>query len=141
MIHYSSFGQDGINKVFAVKFSGNKTKISKPASITVDSIASTMKSQPNWNYAIGYCVVCDRDGRKNAVNWDRANNIVTRLTTKYGIKAERFIFSYDDYPENCNEVRFRYTEERVSTDAPPHPNLRKKNNAPPCPPDSSSSNY
>ena len=120
-----SFGQEDINNEYAVKFTANKTKLSKQASATIDSIASAMKNQPAWNYVISCCTVCN--GRKSAAIWGRVNTIVARLVEKYGIAAERFVFGYDDYPENCNEIRFRYTDERVSTNPPPHPDLRKKN--------------
>ena len=140
LIQCISFGQDGIHKEYFVKFSNYKTWLSRQASAMVDSIASAMKTQPNWNYAIGCCVVCN--GRKNAVVWERVNAIVNRLVTKYRIAAERFVFFNDNYPENCDEIRLRYTEERISTEAPPHPSLRRKVTEPICPPDTSSSyNY
>jgi hypothetical protein len=136
LIQCISFGQEDVNKVYAVIFIDNQIKLSKQAGATIDSIASAMKIQPTWNYAISCCDAC----RKSAMNWDRVNTIVNKLVTKYGIAAERLVFSYHDL-EKCNEVRFRYTDEKVSTDAPPHPNLRKKVNETPCTPTPPSSSF
>jgi hypothetical protein len=134
-----SFAQDGLNKEYTVKFSGYKTRLSKQASITIDSIASAMKGQPDWNYAISCGVVCNP--RISAITWDRVNTIVNKLVTNYGIGAERFVISFDDNPESYNEVRLRYTDQRISTDPPPHLNLRKKVNQTPCVPAAPSTNY
>ena len=133
LIQFDSFSQDA-PPLFAVRFYGTQTKLSKQASETVDSIAMTMRRQTDWNYVISSYTVCDP--RKSAATWDRVHNIVTGLVDKYGIGAERFIFAYDDDPDDYNEITFRPTRESIDLAAPPHPNLRKKTKEPDCPPNS-----
>jgi hypothetical protein len=139
LIQCIAFSQDDINKEYTIKFTGDETTRSKQAKVVLDSIASLMKSQPNRVYMIGSCMSCNC--RKSGVIWNRVNNIVTRLVEKYGIAAERFLFRYEDNLGNWDKVYLRYTDERVSTDPPPHPTLRKKITETPCLPASPSSNY
>ena len=134
LIQFNSISQDA-PPIFSVRFSGTKTKLSKPAIVTVDSIAMSMRKQPDWNYVVSSYTVCDP--RKSAATWDRVNNIVNRLVDKYGIGAERFIFAYNDSDE-WSEITFRPTHDSIDPAAPPHPNLRKKTNEPACPPNSPS---
>jgi hypothetical protein len=119
------FGQDSIGKVYSIKFSGYKSNLSKEAKAILNEVAKKMKDQPGCRFALtSYCVTENR--RMNQANWDRPNNIINYLVTKHGIDSDRFIFNYGSDDSDCNRVDLKFTEQRLSTDAPPHPNLRKK---------------
>lgn len=121
--HFISVAQ---NKAFSIKFSDYKTDLSKDAMKTLKDVAEAMKNFPDSNLAV--IVNCGgTENRKLAqANWDRPNNIINYLVKKSGIAADRFIFKYGSGFEDCNIVSLMFTDEKITTDAPPHPNLRKK---------------
>jgi hypothetical protein len=124
-IHSLSFGQDGIDKIYQIKFSGYKSRLSKEALATLNDVARFMKSKPDCDFKITGCSGTEVE-RLNVANWDRVNNTIIYLVEKKGIKAERFIFSYGE-GKDCNTIDLQVTtDEKPTTDPPPHPNLRKK---------------
>lgn len=116
------FGQDG-SKVYSVKFSGYKIKLSKKAKASLNDVAKVMKDQPNYNCVVtGYCI--SENVRFNATRWDRINKIINHLVEKKGIDADRFIFRYGTDGDNCDKVDLGFTSEKADTPSLPHPNLR-----------------
>ena len=125
LIHCVLFGQYDINKIYQVKFSGFKTHLSKEAKATLNDVAETLRNQPNIHYAISSCPGTENQ-RFNQVTWDRVNKIVIHLVEKLGINADRLVFKYDE-GKDCNTINITFTEDSITTDPPPHPSLRKKN--------------
>ena len=119
------FSQDS-SKIYTVKFSGYDTTLSKEAKATLADLAKTMRAQPAWRYTIESCTVT-RNERFNVAIWNRVNNVVIYLVEKEGINADRIIFTYSDRLDSCNNLNFTFTTmPPPSSEAPPHPNLRKK---------------
>jgi hypothetical protein len=127
LLHCILFGQDSTSKIYQIKFSGYKTKLSREAIVTLNHIADIMKSNPGFNFkVVGYSG--NENERFNVANWDRVNNTITYLVEKKRIKADRLIFNYGDEGKDCNAIELQWTEEKPPPNSPPpHPNLRKKN--------------
>lgn len=127
MIHSVSFSQDSIGKTYTIKFSRHQTNLSKEADSILINIARSLKDQPNYNLEmICHCGYTENE-RLNVANWDRINKIINRFVKRFGLKADRFFFHYGQALEDCDTVELRFTDEKFSTDGPPHPNLLKKN--------------
>jgi len=134
-ININCFAQACNDKHWMIKFTGYQTKLSKEASVTLDSVSEFLKNEPGWNIKISYGFTCERNSRKNGLIWDRANLIVTTLVRTYGIRSDRFILVSDDHGADLNKIQFTTTSEEIDLTAPPHPNLRKKNAESPGTPD------
>ncbi|HLG41243.1 MAG TPA: OmpA family protein [Chitinophagaceae bacterium] len=127
LIHCILLAQDSTEIVYSVRFPEFKTRLTKLTKATLNKVAKTMKDHPDWNFVVtGYCGGSENQ-KLSAANWDRVNNIVSYLTIKQGINAERLIFKYGSEGGDCNMVDLAFTEDTVTKVPPPHPNLRKKN--------------
>jgi hypothetical protein len=127
LIHCILFGQDSIGTVYSVKFSAFKTELSKEAKATLNKVATILKNNPDYNFAITGCPGSE-NRRLNQANWDRINNIMIHLVENEGINAERSIFKYSDEFENCNTISIEFTPEKLTLVPAPHPNLHRKTN-------------
>jgi len=111
----------------SVSFKAGTTKISSDAAAVLQTVATTMRNNPECKVVvIGYCA---SDKKQQQLSWDHVNAVITHLVEKEGISADRFIFSYGQEGGDCNTVDLRGAnegEEGPNTVAPPHPNLRKK---------------
>jgi hypothetical protein len=127
LIHCILFGQDNLDSVYSVKFTSFKTELSKDTKATLNKVATILKNNPGYNFAIRGCSGSE-NRRLNQANWDRVNNIVIHLVENEGINAERLIFKYSDESENCNTINIEFTQEKLDLAPAPHPNLRRKSN-------------
>jgi hypothetical protein len=126
LIHCILSGQDSTNKIYQVKFSGYKSQLSREAIVTLNHIADIMKNNPGLNFKVTSCSGTENE-KFNMASWDRVNNTIIYLVEKKRIKADRLIFNCGDDGKDCNTIELAFSEDTVTTDAPPHPNLRKKN--------------
>lgn len=119
-------GQDSLRKSYSLTFPRYSTHLSKASKATLTAVAKIMKQQPSCYFAItGYCS-SSHNQRLRLANWDRINAVIDHFVQKKGIEADRFIFQYGAEGGDCNTVDLAMTDERLSTDPPPHPNLQKK---------------
>jgi hypothetical protein len=131
-IHLALSAQDDLNRVYSIRFSGDKTTLSNNARSTLDSVARFLKVQPDWSFMIGYKMACGKNAKKNGLVWDRVEHIINHLVTKYGINEDRFRFGYELGNGHWTELELTPTNEKVTVIPPPHPNLRKKADELPC---------
>jgi outer membrane protein OmpA-like peptidoglycan-associated protein len=109
----------------SVAFAVGVSKLSTNAMSQLNGLAASMKNNPNCK------AVIKGNGSVNKVeqqrSWERANSVINFMVEKQGIDRERFIFQYSGIGD-ANSVDFRSAapgEEGPSTQAPPHPNLKK----------------
>jgi outer membrane protein OmpA-like peptidoglycan-associated protein len=116
-----------IGNIPSITFAKGITKLSKEAESLLASTADRLKSNPACKLLItGYA---QASKASQQLSWDRVNAIITYLTEKQGISAERLINKYGQEDGDVNAVDFSATAE--SFDGPnnvpaPHPNLRSK---------------
>jgi hypothetical protein len=111
--------------VYSIKFSGYKSHLSTKSKATLIDVAKTMRNHPNWHFAVTGCGATENQ-RLNQASWDRVNNTIIHLREKQGINTDRFIFRYETDAGDCGKIELAFTDERITTDPPPHPHLRKK---------------
>ena len=111
----------------SVTFGKASAKLSKEAESLLASTADRLKNNPACKIFItGYA---QASKASQQLSWDRVNAVITYLTEKQGIAADRLINKYGQADGDVNAVDFSATGEVV--DAPnsvpaPHPNLRSK---------------
>jgi hypothetical protein len=120
------FFTDSIPQLPDLIFKQGAKKLSKANKQTLDSVFNIALQTPDFSLMIfAPPVSCDPD--KSHISWVRANNVINYLVAK-GLKTEKLIFSYGSYENNWPDCfKFGFTEDRVTTEEPPHPNLRKRN--------------
>jgi len=111
----------------SVTFGKASANLSKEAESLLASTADRLKNNPACKVFItGYA---QASKASQQLSWDRVNAVITYLTEKQGIAADRLINKYGQADGDVNAVDFSATGEVV--DAPnsvpaPHPNLRSK---------------
>jgi hypothetical protein len=109
----------------SISFASGSSKLSSSAQSQLNSLAQSMRANPNCKAIINGC------GNGNKIeqqrSWDRVNSVINYMVDKQSIDRERFIFQYQ---QECdpNSVEFRGAstgEEGPSNVPPPFPNLRK----------------
>jgi outer membrane protein OmpA-like peptidoglycan-associated protein len=111
----------------SVSFAKASSTLSKEAQSLLASTADRLKNNPACKVFItGYA---EASKASQQLSWDRVNAIMTYLTEKQGIAADRLINKYGQADGDVNTIDFSATGEVV--DAPntvpaPHPNLRSK---------------
>jgi outer membrane protein OmpA-like peptidoglycan-associated protein len=112
----------------SISFAKASSTMSKEAQSLLASTADRLKNNPACKVFItGYA---EASKASQQLSWDRVNAIMTYLTEKQGIAADRLINKYGQADGDVNTIDFSATGEVV--DAPnmvpaPHPNLRSKN--------------
>jgi outer membrane protein OmpA-like peptidoglycan-associated protein len=116
-----------IGNIPSVTFTKGSTKLSKEAEGLLASTADRLKNNPSCKLLItGYA---QASKASQQLSWDRVNAIITFLTEKQGISADRLINKYGQEDGDVNAIDFSATAEAI--DGPnnvpaPHPNLRSK---------------
>ena len=110
----------------SVEFSAGSAKLSSGSMSQLNSLASSLRSNPNCKAVI----TGNGSGSKieQQRSWDRVNSVINYMVDKQGIDRERFIFQYGGNAGNANSVEYRSAgagEEGPSNTPPPFPNLRK----------------
>ena len=111
----------------SVSFAKASSTLSKEAQSLLASTADRLKNNPACKVFItGYA---EASKASQQLSWDRVNAIMSYLTEKQGIAADRLINKYGQADGDVNTIDFSATGEVV--DAPntvpaPHPNLRSK---------------
>lgn len=109
----------------SVEFASGSAKLSSGAMSQLNSLASSLRSNPNCKAVI----TGNGSGSKiqQQRSWDRVNSVINYMVDKQGIDRDRFIFQYGNQG-NENSVEYRSAgtgEEGPSNTPPPFPNLRK----------------
>jgi outer membrane protein OmpA-like peptidoglycan-associated protein len=116
-----------MGNVPSVTFAKGSAALSKEAESLLAATADRLKNNPACKMFItGYA---EASKASQQLSWDRVNAVITYLTEKQGIAADRLINKYGQADGDVNTVDFSATGEVI--DAPnnvpaPHPNLRKK---------------
>jgi len=109
----------------SINFSAGSAKLSSAGMSQLNSLASSMRSNPNCKAVI----IGNGSGSKieQQRSWDRVNSVINYMVDKQGIDRDRFIFQYGNSGD-ANSVEYRAAsagEEGPSNTPPPFPNLRK----------------
>jgi outer membrane protein OmpA-like peptidoglycan-associated protein len=111
----------------SVSFSKGSAKLSKEAESLLASTADRLKNNPACKVFItGYA---QASKASQQLSWDRVNAVITYLTEKQSIAADRLINKYGQADGDANAIDFSATGEVIDTpnNVPaPHPNLRSK---------------
>lgn len=109
----------------SVMFSGGSRSLSSSAQNQLNTLANSMRSNPNCN------VVVMGNGSSSKVaqqrSWDRVNAVINYMVDRNGIDRGRFIFQYG-LGGNANAVDYRSAgegETGPSNTPPPFPNLKR----------------
>jgi len=109
----------------SVMFSGGSRSMSSSAKNQLNTLANSMRSNPNCN------VVVMGNGSSSKVaqqrSWDRVNAVINYMVDRNGIDRGRFIFQYG-LGGNSNAVDYRAAgngESGPSNTPPPFPNLKR----------------
>lgn len=110
----------------SISFSAGSAKLSSGATSQLNSLANTLRSNPNCKAVI----IGNGNGSKveQQRSWDRVNSVINYMVDKQGIDRDRFIFQYGQGGSDANSVNYRAAgndEEGPSNTPPPFPNLRK----------------
>lgn len=112
----------------SVAFKDNSNKLSDDAKAVLATVASRMRNNPECKVVVvGYC---SSSKKQQQLSWDHVNAVITYLSEKEGVNADRFIFNYGQEGGDCNTVDLRAAnegEEGPNMVPAPHPNLQKKN--------------
>lgn len=109
----------------SIQFSASGAKLSSGSMGQLNSLASSMRSNPNCKAVI----IGNGSGSKieQQRSWDRVNSVINYMVDKQGIDRDRFIFQYGNSGD-ANSVEYRAAgpgEEGPSNTPPPFPNLRR----------------
>jgi outer membrane protein OmpA-like peptidoglycan-associated protein len=116
-----------MGNVPSVSFAKGSAKLSKEAEGLLAATSDRLKNNPACKMFItGYA---EASKASQQLSWDRVNAVISYLTEKQGIAADRLINKYGQADGDVNTVDFSATGEVI--DAPnnvpaPHPNLRSK---------------
>jgi hypothetical protein len=112
----------------SVTFGKASAKLSKEAESLLASTADRLKNNPACKVFItGYA---QASKASQQLSWDRVNAVITYLTEKQGIAADRLINKYGQTEGDINVIDLSATGENIegpNTVPAPHPNLRTKN--------------
>jgi hypothetical protein len=109
----------------SINFSAGSAKLASGSMSQLNSLASSMRSNPNCKAVI----IGNGSGSKieQQRSWDRVNSVINYMVDKQGIDRDRFIFQYGNSGD-ANSVEYRSAgagEEGPSNTPPPFPNLRR----------------
>jgi OmpA-OmpF porin, OOP family len=109
----------------SVNFASGSAKLSSGAMSQLNTLAGSMRSNPNCKAVI---IGCGNGSKiEQQRSWDRVNSVINYMVDKQGIDRERFIFQYGTACD-ASAVEYRSAgqgEEGPSNTPPPFPNLRK----------------
>jgi outer membrane protein OmpA-like peptidoglycan-associated protein len=112
----------------SITFAKSSAKLSSGAESLLAAVADRLKNNPACKVFItGYA---EASKVSQQMSWDRVNAIITYLTEKQGIAAERLINKYGQTDGDINVIDLSATGENIegpNTVPAPHPNLRTKN--------------
>jgi outer membrane protein OmpA-like peptidoglycan-associated protein len=112
----------------SITFAKSSAKLSTGAESLLAAVADRLKNNPACKVFItGYA---EASKASQQISWDRVNAIITYLTEKQGIAAERLINKYGQADGDVNVIDLSATGENIegpNTVPAPHPNLRTKN--------------
>ncbi|MEY4628367.1 MAG: hypothetical protein RLZZ595_693 [Bacteroidota bacterium] len=112
----------------SITFAKSSAKLSAGAESLLAAVADRLKNNPACKVFItGYA---EASKVSQQMSWDRVNAIITYLTEKQGIAAERLINKYGQTDGDINVIDLSATGENIegpNTVPAPHPNLRTKN--------------
>ena len=112
----------------SITFAKSSAKLSAGAESLLAAVADRLKNNPACKVFItGYA---EASKVSQQISWDRVNAIITYLTEKQGIAAERLINKYGQTDGDINVIDLSATGENIegpNTVPAPHPNLRTKN--------------
>lgn len=117
----------GMGNIPSVSFTKGSAKLSKEAESILASTADRLKNNPVCKVFItGYA-----EGSKASqqLSWDRVNAVITYLSEKQGIAADRLINKYGQADGDVNVIDLSATSENIdgpNTVPAPHPNLRSQ---------------
>ena len=93
----------------------------------MDNVANQLRQSPDCKVVVTGHAQASKASEQLA--WDRANAVITYLTEKQGVSADRLLFQYSGVPGDINSVYLRAATDADSglpnTTPPPHPNLRR----------------
>jgi outer membrane protein OmpA-like peptidoglycan-associated protein len=112
----------------SITFAKGSAKLSTGAESLLAAVADRLKNNPVCKVFItGYA---EASKVSQQMSWDRVNAIISYLTEKQGIAAERLINKYGQTEGDINVIDLSATGENIegpNTVPAPHPNLRTKN--------------
>ncbi|MFN5376645.1 MAG: OmpA family protein [Chitinophagaceae bacterium] len=112
----------------SITFAKNSAKLSAGAESLLAAVADRLKNNPVCKVFItGYA---EASKVSQQMSWDRVNAIISYLTEKQGIAADRLINKYGQTEGDINVIDLSATGENIegpNTVPAPHPNLRTKN--------------
>ena len=112
----------------SISFAKGSAKLSVATESLLAAVADRLKNNPACKVFItGYA---EASKMSQQMSWDRVNSIISYLTEKQGIAAERLINKYGQTDGDINVIDLSATGENIegpNTVPAPHPNLRTKN--------------
>ena len=110
----------------SVSFKKNSAALSSEAQAALNTLAASVKDNPNCKMVVTGYGEPSKAGQQ--LSWDRVNSVISYLSDKQGISADRFIFRHSQAGGDPNTVDIRAAgaeETGPNTVPAPHPNLRK----------------
>ena len=116
----------GATPMPSVTFKKNSAALSADGQAALNTLAASVRDNPNCKMVVTGYGEPSKAGQQ--LSWDRVNSVITYLTDKQGISADRFIFRHSQAGGDPNTVDIRAAgaeESGPNTVPAPHPNLRK----------------
>lgn len=110
----------------SITFRGRSVTLSSDQQSLLADVANRMRQSPDCHVVVtGHA---EASKASEQLSWDRVNSVISYLTEKEGISADRFIFQYSGIPGDTKTVDLRAAsdaDQGPNMVPPPHPNLRR----------------
>jgi outer membrane protein OmpA-like peptidoglycan-associated protein len=112
----------------SIIFTKGSSKLTSSSESLLAALADRLKNNPSCKVLLTSYAEASKVSQQ--ISWDRVNAIISYLTEKQGVAAERLFNRYGQTDGDMNVVDLSATSEKFegpNTVPAPHPNLRTKN--------------